>query len=348
MPRFMKVSDFDFDLPPDLIAQTPAEPRESARLLHVGDTLGDRHVRDLPSLLSPGDLLVFNNTKVIPTRLRGKRREAGLEVTLHKQESGKTWWAFARPARKLSVGDKIDFAREFTANVLDKHTGGEVLLGFQQSDGDLITMLQQYGIMPLPPYIKRPKDGIPGDAADYQTVFAEKEGAVAAPTAGLHFSETLLKMLNTAGIQTAFVTLHVGAGTFLPVKVEETTDHQMHSEWGTIPAATLKLVNDTRSAGAAVVPVGSTSLRLLETAADDTGVLRPFTGETNIFMTPGHPFKIADKMITNFHLPKSTLFMLVAAFAGLNRMTAAYGHAIRSGYRFYSYGDACLLERGET
>ena len=344
----MKVSDFDFDLPPDLIAQTPAEPRESARLLHIGDTLGDRHVRDLSDLLSPGDLLVFNNTKVIPTRLRGKRREAGLEVTLHKQAIGNTWWAFARPARKLTVGDTIDFAKDFSADVLDKRTGGEVLLGFRKSDSDLIALLQKHGIMPLPPYIKRPKEGTPQDATDYQTVFAEKEGAVAAPTAGLHFSEMLLKTLNTAGIQTAFVTLHVGAGTFLPVTVEETTDHQMHSEWGTIPAATLKLVNDTLSAGAAVVPVGSTSLRLLETAADDNGVLRPFTGETDIFMTPGHPFKIADKMITNFHLPKSTLFMLVAAFAGLDRMTAAYDHAIRSGYRFYSYGDACLLERREA
>lgn len=343
----MKVSDFDFDLPPDLIAQTPATPRDSARLLHIGGTLGDRHVRDLPGLLSPGDLLVFNNTKVIPTRLRGRRGEANIEVTLHKQESANTWWAFARPARKLTSGDTIDFAEEFSAAVLDKRIGGEVVLGFQQNDSDLLALLQKYGIMPLPPYIKRPKAGIPRDAGDYQTVFAENEGAVAAPTAGLHFSKKLLQTLNSAGIQTAFVTLHVGAGTFLPVKVEETTDHQMHSEWGTIPAVTLKLVNDTRSAGAAVVPVGSTSLRLLETAADDTGVLRPFTGETDIFMTPGHPFKIADKMITNFHLPKSTLFMLVAAFAGLDRIKAAYNHAIQGRYRFYSYGDACLLERGK-
>ena len=344
----MKVSDFDFDLPPDLIAQKPAEPRDSARLLNMGDTLEDCHVRDLPRLLSPGDLLVFNNTKVIPSRLRGKRGKADLEVTLHKQESANTWWAFARPARKLTAGDTINFAEEFSADVLDKRIGGEVLLSFQQNDGDLIALLQKYGIMPLPPYIKRPKAGIPGDATDYQTVFAKNEGAVAAPTAGLHFSETLLKTLKSAGIHTAFVTLHVGAGTFLPVKVEKTTDHQMHSEWGTIPAATLKLVNDTRSAGAAVVPVGSTSLRLLETAADDNGILRPFTGETDIFMTPGHQFKIADKMITNFHLPRSTLFMLVAAFAGLDRMKSAYGHAIQNRYRFYSYGDACLLEREKT
>ena len=344
----MKVSDFDFDLPTDLIAQSPAEPRESARLLHIGDTLSDRYVRDLPTMLSPGDLLVFNDTKVIPTRLRGKRRETGLEVTLHKQESGNTWWAFARPARKLTSGDTIDFAKDFSADVLKKGSGGEVLLRFRQSEIVFIALLKKYGIMPLPPYIKRPKQGAQSDLTDYQTVFAKKEGAVAAPTAGLHFSETLFNTLKSAGIKTAFVTLHVGAGTFLPVNVEETSEHRMHSEWGSIPASTLELIKETRSTGSSVVPVGSTSLRLLETAADNSGVLQPFTGETDIFMTPGYPFKIADKMVTNFHLPKSTLFMLVAAFAGLNRMKAAYAHAIQNGYRFYSYGDACLLERGGT
>ena len=341
----MKVSDFDFDLPPELIAQQPAEPRESARLLHVGETLADRGVRDLPEMLSPGDLLVFNNTKVIPTRLQARRRAAGVEVTLHKQVTGHSWWAFARPARKLALGDRIDITADFSAEVLDKKDGGEVLLRFQESDGDLITLLEQHGIMPLPPYIKRTKDGNPDDTEDYQTVFAEKEGAVAAPTAGLHFSETMLAALRDADIRTAFVTLHVGAGTFLPVKVDDTDDHEMHGEWGTIPPDTLDLVNSTKTAGNAVVTVGSTSLRLLETAADESGSLHPFTGETDIFMTPGYRFKIADKMITNFHLPKSTLFMLVAAFAGLERMQTAYAHAIEEQYRFYSYGDSCLLEK---
>jgi len=343
----MKVSDFDFDLPTDLIAQKPAEPRESARLLHVGKNLADRGVRDLADILSPGDLLVFNNTKVIPTRLQGKRRDAGVEVTLHKQETGNSWWAFARPARKLTIGDVIDFTPDFAADVLEKRDGGEVLLGFGPSDGELIARLERHGIMPLPPYIKRSRDGNPDDSQDYQTVFAEKEGAVAAPTAGLHFSERLLSDLRAAGIRTAFVTLHVGAGTFLPVKVDNTDDHKMHSEWGTIPPETLDLVNSTKAAGNAVIPVGSTSLRLLETAADETGTLHPFTGETDIFMTPGYRFKIADKMITNFHLPKSTLFMLVSAFAGLERMKSAYMHAIDHQYRFYSYGDACLLERAD-
>jgi len=341
----MKVSDFDFDLPPELIAQKPAEPRESARLLHVGETLADRGIRDLSEMLSPGDLLVFNNTKVIPTRLQGRRGGTGVEVTLHKQVTGHSWWAFARPARKLALGDRIDITADFSAEVLDKKDGGEVLLRFQESDGDLITLLEQHGIMPLPPYIKRTKDGNPDDKEDYQTVFAEKEGAVAAPTAGLHFSETMLADLRDADIRTAFVTLHVGAGTFLPVKVDDTDDHEMHSEWGTIPPDTLDLVNSTKTAGNAVVTVGSTSLRLLETAADESGSLHPFTGETDIFMTPGYRFKIADKMITNFHLPKSTLFMLVAAFAGLERMQTAYAHAIEEQYRFYSYGDSCLLEK---
>ena len=341
----MKVSDFDFDLPPELIAQKPAEPRESARLLHVGETLADRGIRDLSEMLSPGDLLVFNNTKVIPTRLQGRRGGTGVEVTLHKQVTGHSWWAFARPARKLALGDRIDITADFSAEVLDKKDGGEVLLRFQESDGDLITLLEQHGIMPLPPYIKRTKDGNPDDTEDYQTVFAEKEGAVAAPTAGLHFSETMLADLRDADIRTAFVTLHVGAGTFLPVKVDDTDDHEMHSEWGTIPPDTLDLVNSTKTAGNAVVTVGSTSLRLLETAADESGSLHPFTGETDIFMTPGYRFKIADKMITNFHLPKSTLFMLVAAFAGLERMQTAYAHAIEEQYRFYSYGDSCLLEK---
>ena len=344
----MKVSDFDFDLPPELIAQAPAEPRDSARLLHIGETLSDLGVKDLPSLLSPGDIMVFNNTKVIPSRLVGRRGEAGVEVTLHKQETESTWWAFARPAKKLRPGDTLVFAEEFSCLVEGKRDGGEVLLAFEDGQenplGALMAGLEKYGYMPLPPYIKREKGGSVEDRADYQTMYAKRDGAVAAPTAGLHFTDALMTALEARGIEKAFVTLHVGAGTFLPVKVDDTDDHVMHAEWGELDQETADKINRARAMGGKVVPVGSTSLRLLESAADDSGLLHPFTGETDIFITPGYKFKITDKMVTNFHLPKSTLFMLIAALAGTERVKSAYSHAIAARYRFFSYGDASLIE----
>ncbi len=341
----MKVSDFDFDLPQELIAQHLLEPRDAARLLHIGENLSDLGVKDLPGLLNPGDILVFNNTKVIPSRLTGKRGEATVEVTLHKQDSNNTWWAFARPAKRLRPGDKLIFGFDFKCSIEEKREGGEVLLSFEGGISELMAGLDHYGYMPLPPYIKRDKGGNVEDLADYQTLYAEREGAVAAPTAGLHFTGDLMVELDQNSIKKAFVTLHVGAGTFLPVKAEDTDDHIMHAEWGEIDQATADAINQARAAGGKVVPVGSTSLRLLETAADVEGKLHPFTGETDIFITPGYSFKITDKMVTNFHLPKSTLFMLIAALAGTERVKATYTHAIQENYRFFSYGDACLIEK---
>ena len=344
----MLVADFDFDLPPDLIAQSPASPRDEARLLHVPHNtnlaLADLRVTDLASLLNPGDIMVFNNTKVIPSRLLGRRRNAQVEVTLHKEKEPGAWWAFARPAKKLNDGDEIEFAGDFSCYVRGKRDGGEVLLQFDDAP-TLRAGLDAHGIMPLPPYIKRPKSGDAIDRTDYQTIYAEHEGAVAAPTAGLHFTERVMADLAQMGVETAFVTLHVGAGTFLPIKVDDTDDHHMHAEWGEISGQTARAVNQARKKGGRVVAVGSTSLRLLETAADESGKLNGFTGETDIFMTPGYDFKIADCMFTNFHLPKSTLFMLVSAFAGTGRMKAAYAHAIAEKYRFFSYGDSCFLEK---
>ena len=340
----MRTDDFDFDLPRALIAQHPVEPRDRARLLHVGRRLEDRHVGDLPDLLRPGDLLVTNDTKVIPARLAGKRGTAAVEVTLHQTLDASTWKAFARPARKLSFGDRIDFAPGFTAEVTEKGEAGEVTLRFGYSGAALLAALERHGVMPLPPYIQRDKTGDRRDRSDYQTVFARREGAVAAPTAGLHFTEGLLGRLAERGIGRANVTLHVGAGTFLPVKAEQVADHRMHSEWGEITAETAEAINAARTAGGRIVAVGTTALRLLESVAADDGTLSAFAGETNLFILPGYRFKAIDLLMTNFHLPRSTLFMLVCAFAGKARMEAAYAHAIAAGYRFYSYGDACLLE----
>ena len=339
----MKVSAFDFDLPPSLIADRPAAPRDSARLLEVGDTLRDRIVRDLPVLLRPGDLLVFNDTRVIPARLFGRRGAAGVEVTLHKCVAADRWRAFARPARKLKRGDGIAFDDGLSAEVADKGEGGEVELAFDRGGADLMAALAQVGRMPLPPYIKRPGGADERDRADYQTIFAARDGAVAAPTAGLHFTPELLAALEARGIARVAVTLHVGAGTFLPVKADDTEDHVMHAEFGEIDSAAVAAIARTRAAGGRIVAVGTTSLRLLETAADENGRIRPFSGDTNLFITPGYRFKAVDLLLTNFHLPRSTLFMLVCAFAGLDRMKAAYGHAKAAGYRFYSYGDCCLL-----
>jgi len=339
----MKVSDFDFDLPPQLIAERPAVPRDSARLLEVADGLHDHVVRDLPALLRPGDLLVFNDTRVIPVRLFGHRGTAAIEVTLHKGLAAARWRAFARPARKLKPGDVVAFEAGLSATVTDKGEGGEVELVFDRGGGALMAVLAEVGRMPLPPYIRRPGGADARDRADYQTIFAAKDGAVAAPTAGLHFTPALLAALDARGIGRVAVTLHVGAGTFLPVKAEDTKDHVMHAESGEIDAAAAVVIARTRDAGGRIVAVGTTSLRLLETAADEGGTVRPFAGDTALFITPGYRFKAVDLLLTNFHLPRSTLFMLVCAFAGLDRMRAAYAHAKSAGYRFYSYGDCCLL-----
>ena len=341
----MRTADFDFELPPERIADRPVSPRDAARLLVVrNDGFEDRIFRDLPALLGPSDLLVVNDTRVIPARLEGRRGGARIEATLHKAEGLDIWRAFARPAKRLKAGDIIQFAEDFSAQVLAKGEAGEVTLKFPIGGADLIAALGRHGRMPLPPYIRRPEGALASDRDDYQTIFAKTEGAVAAPTASLHFTPALLDALSQRGIEIARLTLHVGAGTFLPVKVETIEEHRMHAEWGEVTPAAADAVNRAKARGGRIVAVGTTSLRLLETAATPEGRLVPFTGDTSIFITPGYRFKLVDRLVTNFHLPRSTLFMLVAAFAGLERMKRAYEHAIASGYRFYSYGDACFLE----
>ena len=339
----MRVDEFDFDLPKELIADRPAEPRESARLLFVGTRLEDRRVADLPQLLRAGDLLVFNDTRVIPARLQGRRGAAQVEVTLHRDLGQGVWLAFARGAKRLKTGDRLIFAEEFTAEITGKTPAGEVALRFALKGPEFRAALERHGAMPLPPYIKRPRGGDPRDRRDYQTIFAKKEGAVAAPTAGLHFTERLVADLTAGGIEHLTVTLHVGAGTFLPVKAEDTSEHTMHGETGFLDAATAQRLDARRRAGGRIVAVGTTSLRLLETAVDAKGRFHPFAGETKLFITPGYRFRAIDVLVTNFHLPRSTLFMLVSAFAGLERMRNAYAHAIERHYRFFSYGDASLL-----
>ena len=340
----MRVDDFDFELPRELIADHPLEPREAARLLCVGATIADKHIGDLPDLLRAGDLMVFNDTRVIPARLTGTRGEARVEVTLHRETGAGEWLVFAKGAKRLKPGNTIRFAEDFSAEVIEKRVEGDVRLKFNAQGAELLAQLDRHGIMPLPPYIRRPQEGEAQDKHDYQTIFAARDGAVAAPTAGLHFTEDLLKRLDARGVGRVTVTLHVGAGTFLPVKVDDTQDHKMHSEWGEVDTATAARINETRARGGRIVAVGSTSLRILETAADPSGEVRPFSGETDIFITPGYRFRAIDLMFTNFHLPRSTLFMLVSAFSGLDRMRAAYEHAKAERYRFFSYGDACLLE----
>lgn len=341
----MKVDRFDFELPPERIAQSPVHPRDRARLLQVmRDGLADRTVAELPDLLSPGDLLVVNDTKVIPARLTARRGEARVEVTLHKRLDAATWQAFARPARRCRPDDVLRIADGFSARVVAKGEGGEITLAFDRGDGALLEALHAHGRMPLPPYIKRGDAPDSADHADYQNPFAAREGAVAAPTASLHFTPDLLARLEARGIERAHLTLHVGAGTFLPVKVDDTDDHRMHSEWFELPQATVDAIARTKAADGRVVAVGTTVLRTLEAAARDDGGLEAGMGETDIFIVPGHRFRVVDRLLTNFHLPRSTLFMLVAAFTGLERMQAAYTHAIAKEYRFYSYGDACLLD----
>jgi len=340
----VKTSDFDFDLPEDQIAQRPMEPRDAARLLVVRDKLSDWQIRDLPALLAPGSVLVVNDTRVIPAQLYGTRDGSKVGVTLHKNESSGEWLAFARPARKLRAGDTVVFAPEFSAEVVSRD-GPEVRLRFGLDDNAFRDALIAHGAPPLPPYIRRPQKADARDTEDYQTIFAAREGAVAAPTAGLHFTPELKAALEAAGVSFVRLTLHVGAGTFLPVIAEDVKDHRMHSEYGEISEDAANAISDARALGREIVAVGTTALRLLESAARPDGSLPPFRGDTDLFITPGFEFRIVDRLLTNFHLPRSTLFMLVCAFAGMARMKHAYEHAIANEYRFFSYGDATLLER---
>jgi len=356
----MRVDLFDFELPEELIALRPARPRDSARLLHVpaAGALEDLSVHDAPSLLRRGDLLVFNDTRVIPARLKGFRyredNRVAVEATLHKRESANIWLAFAKPGKRLKQGDRLRFGGEsesacllsgLDATVRAKSDDGLVTIAFDLSGPDLDTAIAAHGEMPLPPYIAGRRSEDEADRADYQTVYAAKDGAVAAPTAGLHFTEALFGALDAAGVERAHVTLHVGAGTFLPVKADDTAEHVMHAEWREISPEAAGAINRAKADGRRVIAVGTTALRSLESAADEDGHVRAETGDTSIFITPGYRFRVVDGLWTNFHLPRSTLFMLVSAFAGLERMQAAYAHAIAQHYRFYSYGDASLLWR---
>jgi S-adenosylmethionine:tRNA ribosyltransferase-isomerase len=340
----MRVAEFDFDLPKELIAQRPVTPRESARLLAVQqDGLSDHYIRDLPDLLEPGDLLVFNDTRVLPARLTAKRGEAKVEITLHQPIDEGRWRAFAKPARKCGLGDRLEIGPDFEAEVIERGDFGEIALGFSLTGDALIQALRRFGRMPLPPYIKRGDERDEADDEDYQTLFARHDGAVAAPTASLHFTEALMADLAGRDVRHAFVTLHVGAGTFLPVRAEDTEDHKMHAERFELSAATVEAIERTRAAGGRVIAVGTTVMRTLEASADEAGRLSAGKRETRLFITPGYRFRVVDRLMTNFHLPCSTLFMLVSAYSSLGRMQNAYAHAIREGYRFFSYGDACLL-----
>jgi S-adenosylmethionine:tRNA ribosyltransferase-isomerase len=358
----MRVDLFDFDLPPERIALRPVVPRDASRMLVVNPQakppLDDRIIRDLPGLLAPGDLLVVNDTRVIPARLEAMRRRgdqaARIEILLHQRETANIWRAFARPAKKLKAGDTVVFSKDgadpIEAKVCGEHSDGEVRLAFTLSGAALDHAIDALGEVPLPPYIAGKRVTDARDRDDYQTLFARRSGAVAAPTASLHFTPELVEAIRARGVAIAQLTLHVGAGTFLPVKATDTNAHRMHAEWGMVSEEAAAAMNATRSAGGRIVAAGTTALRLIETAARADGTILPFSGETDIFITPGYRFKGVDLLLTNFHLPKSTLFMLVAAFSGLETMRLAYAHAISKSYRFYSYGDACLLypENGEA
>ncbi|WP_375398770.1 tRNA preQ1(34) S-adenosylmethionine ribosyltransferase-isomerase QueA [uncultured Sphingomonas sp.] len=343
----MNVDLFDFDLPPDRIALRPASPRDTARLLVLhGAATRDRHVGDLPGELRAGDLLVFNDTRVIPAQLEGRRGDARIGATLHKREGPRRWRAFVRNGRRLRDGDTIDFGAAVSATAGDRAEDGSWALDFA-GDEPVELLLERAGRMPLPPYIAARRAADARDVADYQTMFADEPGAVAAPTAALHFTPELMAALEVAGIGHVTLTLHVGAGTFLPVKVADTAEHRMHAEWGRLDAVTAARLNTARAAGGRVIAVGTTSLRLIESACGDDGKVRAFEGDTAIFITPGYRFRGIDGLLTNFHLPRSTLFMLISALMGRERMQAAYAHAVADGYRFYSYGDASLLLPGD-
>ena len=339
----MRVDLFDFELPAELIALRPAKPRDSARLLAVEEQrISDRSVLDLPDLLQPGDVLVFNDTRVIPAQLEGRRGEASIGATLHKREGPREWRAFVRNAKRVRDGDIIEFGGGVSASAVERDEEGAILLHFH-GDEPVEVLLERAGRMPLPPYIASRRPADESDREDYQTMFAREEGAVAAPTAALHFTPRLIEALEKRGIGRETLTLHVGAGTFLPVKAERIEDHKMHAEWGRIDSETAERLNAVRSSGGRLIAVGTTSLRLLESAAEESGSIRPFEGDTAIFITPGYRFKAIDGLVTNFHLPKSTLFMLVSALMGLEVMKQAYAHAVDQRYRFYSYGDGSLL-----
>ena len=339
----MKVDQFDFDLPTDRIALRPARPRDAARMLVVeGERLSDRRVADLADPLRAGDVLVFNDTRVIPAQLEGTRGQAKVGVTLHKRAGLRSWWAFVRNAKRVGDGDVVDFGHGVSATAIERDDSGAIRFVFA-GDEPVELLLERAGHMPLPPYIASKRAIDDADASDYQTMFAREAGAVAAPTAALHFTDAMIAALDAKGIARETLTLHVGAGTFLPVKVDDTADHRMHAEWGRIDLATADRLNAARAAGGRVIAVGTTSLRLLESAARDDGRIEPFEGDTAIFITPGYRFRAIDGLMTNFHLPRSTLFMLVSALMGLDTMQAAYAHAIVERYRFYSYGDASLL-----
>ena len=339
----MKVDAFDFELPQDRIALRPVRPRDAARMLLVeGGAISDRHVLDLPDLLSPEDCLVFNDTKVIPAQLEGRRGEAKIGATLHKREGPRDWIAFVRNAKRVREGDRIDFGEDVSAIAGPRNPDGSILLSFEGEE-PVELLLTRAGTMPLPPYIASKRAIDAADADDYQTMFAREEGAVAAPTASLHFTERLIEAIDAKGIARETLTLHVGAGTFLPVKADDTDEHRMHAEYGRIDAATAERLNAVRARGGRLIAVGTTALRLLESAADEQGTIHPFAADTDIFITPGYRFRAVGGLMTNFHLPRSTLFMLVSALMGLPQMKAAYDHAIAGGYRFYSYGDSSLL-----
>jgi S-adenosylmethionine:tRNA ribosyltransferase-isomerase len=339
----VRVDQFDFELPPERIALRPAKPRDAARLLLVeGGRVADKAMLDLPALLRRGDVLLFNDTKVIPAQLEGRRGDARIGATLHKRVGPRAWQAFVRNAKRLRVNDRIDFGEGVTATAAERFDDGSFLLEFAGEE-PVELLLVRAGRMPLPPYIASRRPADQADAEDYQTMFAREEGAVAAPTAALHFTPRLIEALDGAGVQRETLTLHVGAGTFLPVKADDTSEHRMHAEWGRIDAATAERLNAARAAGGRLICVGTTTLRLIESASGEDGLIRPFEGDTAIFITPGYRFRAVDGLITNFHLPRSTLFMLVGALMGLEVMKAAYAHAIEQEYRFYSYGDASLL-----
>ena len=354
-PAPLRTADFAFDLPPDRIAASPARPRDAARLLRVGggdgdapahrDILEDRGVAELPDLLRPGDLMVVNDTRVIPARLRARRGTAAVEIMLNRREDGGIWHALVRNARRLRAGDvlAVEGAPELAPRVVAAPEGGAVRLDFGPDEAALAAALDRAGEVPLPPYIPRPDGPLPEDREDYQTAFAARPGAVAAPTASLHFTERLLAALAARGVGRATVTLHVGAGTFLPLRGDDPAAERLHAEWGEVTESAAAAINAARAAGGRIVAIGTTALRLLETAVREDGTAAPFRGLTDIFLLPGHRFRSADLLLTNFHLPKSTLFMLVCAFGGTGRLRAAYAHAVAAGYRFYSYGDACLV-----
>jgi S-adenosylmethionine:tRNA ribosyltransferase-isomerase len=346
-PAHLTLNDFDYHLPPERIAQHPARPRDSARMLHLRpEGPADRAVKDLPSLLRPGDILVANDTRVFPAQLHALRGAAHIGLTLDRPRPDGAWNALARNGRRLRPGDtlQIQSAPGLTAQIVDKHQDGSIGLAFNRDGDDLMAAFASAGALALPPYIHRPDGPLPSDTADYQTIFAHHQGAVAAPTAGLHFTPDLLAALDAAGVRRVTLTLHVGIGTFLPVRVENVADHRMHAERGEITAAAAATINQARRAGGRVIAVGTTSLRLLESAALPDGTVQPFHADTALFILPGYRFKAVDRLLTNFHLPRSTLLMLVSAFSGRQPILAAYAHAVAAGYRFHSYGDACFLE----